>query len=658
MSRAAFVSARIAGCFLVALLAGLAPKLVRAQADGTARWAGPFTSGGYIVSSPAIAPDGTIYFGAQDNHLYALAPNGSLKWRFATGDWVDSTPAIGADGTVYFGSWDGKFYALTPAGAKKWDYSVGAGNYIYSSPAIGADGTIYFGGGDANFHALRPDGSLKWTFPAGDWIDSSPALGPDGLICFGSWDGHVYALRDTGSAAREVWRFAAGGPVLSSPAFARDGTVYFGANDGRLYALDAATGAKLWDYPAGGTLESSPALGPDGTIYFGGSAGFLHALQPNGALKWKFTTIDPIASTPAIRADGTILFGGGDSRIYALDANGTLKWRVNAGDWVDASPVIAPDGTIYVGSYDRKLYAFHGSGAPASAFSVWPMFGRDHTRAARAPARLTGGHLVNLSTRAEAGTAQSLIAGFVVAGTGEKAFLVRGIGPTLAQFGVTGALADPLLQLRAGRTFLGENDDWPATLAPRFAAVGAFPLTVNSRDAALQQTVPGGAYTAELRAANTQIGPAVAGIALVEVYDPEPTSPAARLVNLSTRALVGAGDAALTPGLVIGGTTPLRVLIRGVGPSLVPLGVSNALARPTLTLFAGSQPVAANAGWTTTGFTADLRGAAQAVGAFPLLEFSADSALLVTLEPGAYTVRLAGLNNTTGEALVEVYVVP
>lgn len=629
---------------------------LRAQPDGTPRWAGPFTTGGYIASSPAVSPDGTIYVGAQDNTLYAIAANGALKWRFQAGDWIDATPAIAPDGTIYVGSWDGKLYALRDEGSaprKLWEFSTGTDNYIYSSPALAADGTIYFGAGDANLYAVRPDGTLKWTFPAGDWIDSSPALGANGLIYYGSWDGRVYAIRDEGPAAREVWRFATGGPVLTSPALGRDHTVYIGSNDGHLYALDATTGAKRWDFAAGGTLESSPAIGPDGAIYFGGSTGFLHALNADGSLRWKLSTIDPVASTPAVRADGVVVFGAGDSTIYAIDATGVLRWKFTSGDWVDSSPVVAANGAIYVGSYDKKLYAFNSGGSSASRVSSWPMFRRDASRAAHDAAHPAGGRLVNLSTRAAVSSATPLIAGFVVSGTAEKPFLVRAIGPTLAQFGVTAPLADPRVQLRTGQTLLAENDNWPAPLAATFATAGAFPLPLASRDAALVHLTSAGAYTAQITAP-----PADSGIALVELYDTASAADATLLANLSTRAHVGTGENALTPGFVIGGTAPLRVLIRGVGPSLVPLGVTNVLARPTLTLFSGNTSLATNAGWTTAGNAADLRAAAQRVAAFPLIDNSADSALLVTLDPGAYTVRLAGALDTTGEALVEVYVVP
>lgn len=647
---------------LAVVLLALGPTPVAAQADGTPRWAGPFTTGGYIVSSPAVAPDGTIYVGTQDKQLYAIQPNGTLKWQFATGDWIDAAPAIGPDGTVYVGSWDGKFYALTPAGTKKWEFAAGVGSYIYSSPAVGADGTIYFGSGDGNFYALRSDGTLKWTYPAGDWIDSSPAIGPGGLIYYGSWDGNVYALRDEGAIAVEAWRFTTNGPVLSSPAIGRDGTVFVGANDGRLYALEGTTGAKRWDYFMDGTIESSAAIGPDGTIYLGGSTGLLHAIAPDGTLKWKYATSDPILSSPAVRADGVIVFGSNDSTIYALHPSGTLQWKVAAADWVDSSPVIAPDGTIYIGAYDKKLYALHGSGSPASGFSDWPMFRRTAQRSARVTAHPAGGQLLNLSTRALAGPGLNLIPGFVVTGSAAKPFLVRAIGPTLAEYQIAGPLANPSLELHTtieGRdTVLAQNDNWhTAANAPQVLAAaaktGAFPLPSASLDAALVSSLVPRAYSAIVGSVT-----GVSGIALVEVYDTEPENGATRLVNLSTRGQVGVGDEILAAGLIIGGTGSVQVLIRAIGPTLSSFGVPNVLARPTLTLFAGSQAIASNTGWNSVNHPADLSGAAVATGAFALGSSSADSVLLVTLAPGLYTVHVAGTGNTTGEALIEVYVVP
>jgi hypothetical protein len=125
--------------------------------------------------------------------------------------------------------------------------------------------------------------------------------------------------------------------------------------------------------------------------------------------------------------------------------------------------------------------------------------------------------LVNVSARNRVGTgADILIAGFSVSGAGGKQLLIRAVGPTLAAFGVPGPLADPALSVIDGKgAAVGSNDNWPATLAATFAQVGAFPLTPNSRDAALLVTLPAGnTYTIQV----SGVGNAT-GEALVEVYE-------------------------------------------------------------------------------------------------------------------------------------------
>ena len=110
----------------------------------TIHWVTPYSTGGTIFSSPAIATDGTIYIGSSDNKLHAINPDGiTSKWTFETGDWVDSTPAIGLNGTIYVGSWDNKLYAINPSdGTKLWDFNTSSN--IVSSPAIGVNGRIFW----------------------------------------------------------------------------------------------------------------------------------------------------------------------------------------------------------------------------------------------------------------------------------------------------------------------------------------------------------------------------------------------------------------------------------------------------------------------------------------------------------------------------------
>jgi N-acetylmuramoyl-L-alanine amidase len=127
------------------------------------------------------------------------------------------------------------------------------------------------------------------------------------------------------------------------------------------------------------------------------------------------------------------------------------------------------------------------------------------------------GRLVNLSARHRVGTGGDiLIAGFYVAGAGTKQLLVRAVGPTLAAFGVTGALSDPKLDVYDGTgAKLAADDNWHGALAPTFSAVGAFALPAGSRDAALVLTLAAGrSYTAQVSGVD-----GTTGEALVEVYE-------------------------------------------------------------------------------------------------------------------------------------------
>src|SRR5438132_14205422 len=94
-------------------------------------------------------------------------------WTLKLCDWNNqSSPAVAPDGTIYHGTFDGRFLAIDPDGTIKWTFDTST--EIYSSPAVGADGTIYFGSRDRALYAVTPQGKLKWSFKTGGWVDSSP----------------------------------------------------------------------------------------------------------------------------------------------------------------------------------------------------------------------------------------------------------------------------------------------------------------------------------------------------------------------------------------------------------------------------------------------------------------------------------------------------
>ena len=266
--------------------------------------------------------------------------------------------------------------------------------------------------------------------------------------------------------------------------------------------------------------------------------------------------------------------------------------------------------------------------------------------------------MANISVRAAAGTGSQVLAmGFAIFGSGTKTMLIRGIGPALASFGVTGVLINPQLTVYDSTSkSIASNAGWGGTsaLISSFAQVGAFPLSdPSSADAALQLNLGSGTYTAQCSGAGTSTG-----VTLVEIYDMGgATTP--RFVNVSVRTQVGTGGNIQIAGFFTPGNGPKTLLIRAIGPSLSQFGVSGVMAKPMLelhTLVNGKDAViASNAGW---GGSQALSDAFTKVGAFPLQPNSTDAALLLLLHPGLMTVQVSGADGGTGVALVEIYEVP
>ena len=278
---------------------------------------------------------------------------------------------------------------------------------------------------------------------------------------------------------------------------------------------------------------------------------------------------------------------------------------------------------------------------------------------------LFSSRMINISTRGQVGTGSNLmISGFVITGDRPKQVLVRAAGPTLAaSFGLSGTLAAPVLTLvdNQSRT-IASNTGWTtstnsAAITSTAARVGAFPFAANSSDSALLTTLSPGAYTALISGVNN-----TTGLSIVEVYDADAISnEGSRAINISTRGVAGSGENKMIAGFVIDGASSRRVLIRAVGPAIgaPPFNVGGTLAEPQIELYNSRNLLHATAGaWGLQANADEIRGVARNVGAFDLPDGGKDSALLVTLLPGAWTVQVGGIGNTTGVVLVEVYALP
>ncbi len=330
-----------------------------------------FKSDDGIVDGMLFDNEDIIYFGDKDRNVYAVYPNGTMKWKYHTDGWITSSPALAEDGTLYVGSWDDRLYAFNSStGAIKW--KLGLGDTIDGSPIIADDGTIYIGimgpgYGKGRIWAINPNGTKRWYYDTGDWITGGPAIGDDGSIYIGSNDNYLYALNPNGTLK---WWFKTGHYIKGPPSIADDGTVYVGSWDDYLYALYPPNGKMKWKCKVGAGTETNPSIAEDGTIYVGGDK--LWAINPNGTKKWTFDLGEGRhihKSCPAISADGTIYVGtniwevdGGD--IVAVNPNGKEKWRKRITDlgWIDSSPSIAKDGTVYIGSQCEGKGYLHAFG--------------------------------------------------------------------------------------------------------------------------------------------------------------------------------------------------------------------------------------------------------------------------------------------------------
>jgi outer membrane protein assembly factor BamB len=377
-----------------------------AAAYGTITWTVLF--GKTVRSSPALASDGTIYFGCDDKNVYAYDPNGTQKWAFPAGEFLRAPAIVGPDGTVYLGVAT-KLYALNPVdGTKKWEFDSGIYFDDYKSPlALGKDGTILVGtliDGNYFLTALNPDNTIKWQRQVSQF--GVIIIGGDNTIYLSDYyDRTLLALTPDGSIK---WESIVAGLC---PAIGVNGTIYLGSGQGRLYALNP-DGSTKWDFFVGQveTTVGGPVIGPNGTIYVGSQDQIfsqalynkLYALEPDGSKKWEFQTPHGTRKPPAIGADGKIYLAAQglsyNGKLYGFYPDGTLDWEFTSEGFIYTSPVIGSDGSVYIGSLLRGVRAISSS-SKGLAKSHWPMFQHDAQHTGRFFRSSISGYINNLLLR-------------------------------------------------------------------------------------------------------------------------------------------------------------------------------------------------------------------------------------------------------------------
>ena len=288
----------------------------------------------------------------------ARQANGRVNWRFRmNGPWAEVRPIIAADGTVYAIDVFSHLYALSPDGGLKW-LARGAGD---KGIALGADGSIYVASEDA-IRAFDPDGTAKWTFVQNPraMICLGVSVGPDGNIySVGTQGMGVFSLTPAGTLrwtnpegyARPIVDY---GEIVFGPNSSQQQLYFYANNHLRAIGLDGSPVFTI----TGGLAQLKPGLqpvvAPDGSVHT-----VLWSYAPSGSLLWSFPTPYPynVFTAADIDSAGIHYFVQNLSQLFALNPDGSQRWHVTVNGYV-AGPVVDPFNTqLVLGSADTLDHA-------------------------------------------------------------------------------------------------------------------------------------------------------------------------------------------------------------------------------------------------------------------------------------------------------------
>jgi outer membrane protein assembly factor BamB len=322
-------------------------------ADGHTLW---FSDA--VQSAPVLTADGSVLCTS-----CGWSPSAHVLWE--SGDELGKLagPVTGADGTLYVGSDLRRLYALHPDGTVKWYVELEGG---WGTPSVAPDGTIYVHTGSF-LYAITETGEVRWALPMTGYT-LPLAFGPDGTL-YVVQDNHITALRPDGLGK---WQYKAEAKVLSRPGVGRDGTLYFTTDIyNHLNAL-SSKGELLWQYMLWSAGGSEPAVGEDGTVYVAALAGGILAVSPNGELRWSYDIGGYANEDPVIGADGTVYIGHGKC-VFAFEPGGALLWEAPTLNSGYQSIRIGQDGTLYACAEDVVAITASGEVRALSPVSAdWP----------------------------------------------------------------------------------------------------------------------------------------------------------------------------------------------------------------------------------------------------------------------------------------------
>jgi len=500
-----------------------------------------------------------------------------------------------------------------------------------SAPAAAGD-LFEADGGSGTINKFTPGGT-KAVFASG-------INGPAGLTFDASGNlfvseintGTIYKFTRTGTKTT----FASG---LSGPG----GLAFDAASN--LFEGDSTGGTITKITPAGTKTNFASGLNGPGELAFDSSGNLFEADQFSGSI-YKFTPTGVRTTFASLLQRPIGLAFDSAGNLFEADRNsGSINKFTSGGTkTLFASGLSKPTG-LAVDSSNNLFEAEKDTGLINKFTSLGAKSNFASGLSAPAGLAIQPADLLNISTRMEVLTGNSaLIAGFIISGTDGKEVLLRALGPTLAQFGVAGALADPTIELHNGAgAIIATNDNWKDTQQAAIAATGKAPP--NDLESAILITPVPGNYSVVVRGKNNSTG-----VGLVDVYDLN-EAVNATLTNISTRGFVDTGVNVMIGGL-ISSAGSVKVLVRALGPTLSQFGVPNVLADPTLELHdSNGALIASNDNWQDT-----QKAAIQASGLAP--PNASEAAIIITKPAGNGTAIVRGKNNTSGNALVEVYRLP
>jgi hypothetical protein len=289
-------------------------------------------AGPYSGVRPVIGPDGTIYAVDVFDNLFAVAPDGNVKW--SAGQAGSKGLGVGADGTIYTGNEDW-IRAFNPDGSLKWSFTQTPRAFVLQDVAVGPDGHIYaVASSGLGVFSLRDDGgsaTLRWTNPE---AYSRPFIGYAELGFGPTVDGRDQQLYFYANGHTRAVRLRDGASVFTlggnqqpqvSPL---DGTWHVGD------AAYSADGTLVWlfQYPLF-TNAREPSMGQSGTHYAVNQSRTVYAINSIGVVDWN-RTLDEYVGFPDVDPTETqlLLSAGGSLQPVALKsintANGSSLWRM------------------------------------------------------------------------------------------------------------------------------------------------------------------------------------------------------------------------------------------------------------------------------------------------------------------------------------------